>query len=397
MQRPAIRPHVPLRGAEVLLIVAFWTFLALLTAANAVLDPRPRAVDPPFAWRSVGYAFFQYYLWALLTPLIFWLASRYTLERPDRMKRLLLFLVLGTAIAIGMEALLTWSRFELFFDRPQRGPFGPMRGGRGGGPFFGVRRLFWLDDLMVFIAIVAAGIARDYFWRYRARQEEGVRLEAQAADLQAQLARAQLAALRSQLDPHFLFNTLHAVSSLVERDPRGVRRMIARLSELLRSTLAVAQEPETTLEQELEFLRRYIEIMEIRFQGRLQVEMRIAPEALDALVPTLMLQPLVENAVKHGVSKVEGVGRIAISAEREGDRVRLEIRDNGPGPQREPDTAAEGVGLRNTRARLERLYGEAQDLSLAAAPDGGAIVTVTLPYHTPDDLRAAARTQPDEP
>jgi two-component system, LytTR family, sensor kinase len=380
-----------------LLIVAFWTFLALLTAANAVLDPRPRAVDAPFAWRSVGYAFFQYYLWAMLTPFIFWMASRYTLERPDRMKRLLLFLVLGVAIAIGMEALLTWSRFELFFDRPQRGPFGPMRGGRGGGsPFFGVRRLFWLDDLMVFIAVVAAGIARDYFWRYRARQEESVRLEAQTAELQAQLARAHLAALRSQLDPHFLFNTLHAVSSLVERDPRGVRRMIARLSELLRSTLDVAQEPETTLEQELEFLRRYIEIMEIRFQGRLQVDMRIAPEALDALVPTLMLQPLVENAVKHGVSKVESVGRIAISAEREGDRVRLEIRDNGPGPQREPDTAVEGVGLRNTRARLERLYGEAQGLSLATAQDGGAIVTVTLPYHTRGDLRAAAPPQPDE-
>jgi signal transduction histidine kinase len=379
---------VPLRRTEVVLIVAFWTFLAVLTAANAVLDPRGRAPDARFAWGSVGFAFLQYYLWAALTPPLLWLASRYSLERPERLRRLLLFLAIGVLIAILMEMIVGWLRFELLFDRPRRGPFGGPGGRLGGGPFVGLRRLFWLDDLTVYIAVMAAGIARDYFWRYRARQEEAVRLLAQTAELQAQLAQAHLAALRSQLDPHFLFNTLHAISSLVERDPRGVRRMIARLSELLRSTLEVAHEQETELEAELSFLQRYLEIMEIRFQGRLRVDLRIASQTLDALVPTLILQPLVENAAKHGVSKVDGVGRIIVSAERDGDVVRLEVRDNGPGLDSRESTF-EGVGLRNTRARLAQLYGDGQRLTLEAPPEGGVVVTVILPYHTRRDLRSA--------
>jgi signal transduction histidine kinase len=375
---------VPLRRAELGIIFAFWTFLAILTAANAVLDPRGRGAVPQFAWGPVGFAFLQYYLWAALTPPLFVLASRFSLER-DRLQRLLLLVAVGVLLAIGMEMIAGYLRFELLYDGPRRGPFG----GRGGGPFVGLRRLFWLDDLTVFIAIMAAGIARDYFWRYRGRLEETARLQAQAAELQAQLAHAHLAALRSQLDPHFLFNTLHAISSLVERDPRGVRRMIARLSELLRSTLDGAQEQETTLEEELSFLHRYLEIMEIRFQGRLQVELRVSSAALDAMVPTLILQPLVENAVKHGVSKVEGTGRIVISAERDGERVVLEVRDNGPGLDARVDESADGIGLRNTRARLAQLYGTSQRLSLEPAAGGGVVVTVTIPYHTRRDLRPA--------
>lgn len=382
----SVSPHVPLRRAELLLIVGFWTFLALLTAANAVLDPRGRDPQPRVAWGAVGFAFLQYYLWAALTPALFWLASRYSLERPDRVQRLLMFLAIGVLIAIVMEMIIGWLRLELLFDGRQRGG-GPFRGPRG-GPFLGLRRMFWLDDLMVFIAVMAGGTARDYFWRYRARQEEAVRLHAKTAELQAQLAQANLAALRSQLDPHFLFNTLHAISSLVERDPRGVRRMIARLSELLRSTLDGPHEQETPLHEELAFLQRYLEIMEVRFQGRLQVELRVESRALDALVPTLILQPLVENAVKHGVSKVDGVGRLIIAADRDDDTVRLEVRDNGPGLGDRED-APEGVGLRNTRARLAQLYGDGQRLTLEVAPEGGAAVIVTLPYHTRGDLRPA--------
>ena len=383
----SVAPHVPLRRTELLLIFAFWSFLALLTAANTVLDPRGRDPQPHVEWASVGFAFLQYYLWAALTPALFWLASRYSLERSDRVQRLFLFLAIGVLTAIAMEMIVGWLRFELLMEGRMRGG-GPFRGPRGGGPFPGLRRMFWLDDLMVFIAVMAGGTARDYFWRYRARQEEAVRLQAKTAELQAQLAQANLAALRSQLDPHFLFNTLHAISSLVERDPRGVRRMIARLSELLRSTLDGAHEQETPLQQDLSFLQRYLEIMEVRFQGRLQVDLRIESRALDALVPTLILQPLVENAVKHGVSKVEGVGRIIIAADRLEDTVRLEVRDNGPGLG-DRDGAPEGVGLRNTRARLAQLYGDAQRLTLEAAPEGGAAVTVVLPYHTRADLRPA--------
>jgi two-component system LytT family sensor kinase len=266
-------------------------------------------------------------------------------------------------------------------------------------PFFGMTRLFWLDDLMVYFAVVAAGFARDYFRRYQSRREEAARLQAQAAELHAQLAEARLAALRTQLDPHFLFNTLHAISTLVERDPRGVRRMIARLSELLRSSLEEGNEQEVPLEKELALLNRYLEIMQIRFQGRLEVDIRVDGAVMDALVPTLILQPLVENAVKHGVSKVAGTGMIEIRAYRdEEDRLVLRVRDNGPGLEVGDDSPREeGVGLANTRARLEQLYGPDQSFALRPALDGvGLIAEVMLPYHTRTDLRTAAVPPDDE-
>lgn len=378
-------PPFPITRGELAIIGAFWAFLAVLTAANAVLDPRGRGPAAGLTWLPVWLAFLQYAMWALLTPPLFWLASRYSLDHADRLKRLALFLVVGVAVAIGVESIISAVRFDVLSDRIRRGPFGGPPGGRG--PFFGVRRLFWLDDLTVYIGIMAAGTARDYFRRYQARRDESARLHAQAARLQAQLAEAHLTALRSQLDPHFLFNTLHAISSLVERDPRGVRRMIARLSELLRATLEGAQEQEITVQEEIAFLRRYLEIMEIRHQGRLTVEMDIDPAVLTALVPTLVLQPLVENAVRHGVSKVEGMGRIVIAARREGEQVVLTVSDNGPGPVEAPAQGDGGVGLRNTRERLSQLYGPTQSLELSAKPEGGAVARVVLPYHTRGDLR----------
>ena len=373
--------HVPLRRFELLLIFMFWTFLAVLTAANELLDPRGRRLQPAFTSAPVAFAFFQAYLWAALTPLLFRFSSRFSIERSNRVSRVLLLIGVGLLVAMLVEAVIGYLRFEWFFTPRRRAPtFNPL---------MGVTRLFWLDDLVVYIAVLAAGVARDYFLRYRARQEEAVRLQAHAAHLQAQLADARLTALRTQLNPHFLFNTLHAVSALVERDPRGVRRMIARLSELLRYTLDGADEQEIPLEQELTFLERYLEIMQIRFQGRLAVDTQADPDVLDALVPNLILQPLVENAVKHGVSKVDGAGRIEIRARREGERVVLSVQDNGPGLGGTDVAEEEGVGLRNTRARLAQLYGPAQNLTLRVAEGGGLIAEVVLPYHTDTDLRAA--------
>src|SRR5688572_30505858 len=375
--------YVPLRRSELLIVFAFWTFLALLSAANAVLDPRARGLDSALSSGPVALAFAESYLWAALTPVIFWLGGHFSVERTNWVARLALFLGVGIIVAMGVEMLLAFLRIEFVFPLRRRPPFF--------NPMLGVTRLFWLDDLMVYIAVLAASFARTYFLRYRARQEEAVRLQAQTALLQAELAEARLAALQTQLNPHFLFNTLHAVSSLVERDPRGVRRMIARLSDLLRFTLERTDQQEVALEQELAFLERYLEIMQIRFQGRLEVDTHLDAGVADALVPTLILQPLVENAVKHGVSKVDASGRIAISARRVGDRLVLAVRDNGPGLNG-ADAGDEGVGLRNTRARLEQLYGSAQSLTLREAEEGGLIAEVTLPYHTRADLRATAVT-----
>jgi two-component system LytT family sensor kinase len=387
------RARVRLRRSELLGIFVFWTFLAVLSAANGLLDPRGRGLQPLVTAAPITLAFIESYLWAVLTPLLFGLTSRFTLERPNRLGRVLLFVGIGIVVAMLVEALLAYLRFEVFYVPGRRRPL-------HFSPWFGVTRLFWLDDLMVYVAVVAAGFARDYFRRYQARREEATRLRAQAAELHAQLAEARLAALRTQLNPHFLFNTLHAVSTLVERDPRGVRRMIARLSELLRTSLEDGDEQEVPLEKELAFLNRYLEIMQIRFQGRLEVDVRVDGALMHALVPPLILQPLVENAVKHGVSKVAGTGLIEIRAFRDDeDRLVLRVRDNGPGFDDGGADAArgDGVGLANTRARLTQLYGSDQRFTLQPAPDGvGLVAEVTLPYHTRADLRAASVPEPGE-
>jgi two-component system, LytTR family, sensor kinase len=371
--------RVPLRRTDLLLIFAFWTLIALLGSANYLIDPRGRGLQPVLPLAPVAMAFIEAYIWATLTPVVFWIVSRHGIERTHRAVRAVMFLALGLMIAVAVDQILYYFRFEVFFV-PRRPP-------RDVTVLIRVQRMWFMNELIVFLAIVAAGFARDYFLRYRARREEAVRLQAHTAHLQAQLADARLAALRAQLNPHFLFNTLHAVSALVERDPRGVRRMIARLSELLRTTLEGADEPEVPLSQELTFLRRYLEIMQIRFQGRLEVDTRIAPDAEGALVPNLILQPLVENALEHGIDKRDAPGRVEIEARLDGDRVRLTVRDNGPGLE---TGTTEGVGLTNTRARLEQLYGAEQSLELRAAEGGGLTVEISLPFHTRDDLRTAA-------
>ena len=225
---------------------------------------------------------------------------------------------------------------------------------------------------------LAAGFARDALIRLRAR-------EADAAHLEAQLADARLSALRMQLNPHFLFNTLHAVSALVERDPAGVRTMIARLSALLRRVLDGGDRHEVPLRDELALVRDYLAIQRVRLGDRLDVVETLADDTLDALVPTLVLQPLVENAVQHGIAVSEGPGRLGLVARREGGRLVLEVQDSGPGPSHaRPETG--GVGLRNTRERLAALYGADATFALERGAEGGAVARVALPFHTDSDL-----------
>jgi two-component system LytT family sensor kinase len=383
------------RWVEPVLILAFWTVMAVFTFIGISLDPRTGKLQPMIPGASAGMAFSGWYLWAALTPPIFWLSRRYGLERGSWRSRVFVLLGAGVLIAICVEVVISYLRFEVFYRFPGQ----PITF----DPFWGMRRLAWLDDLVVYFAILAAGFARDYFLRLQARSREAValqaravQLQAEAARLEAQLAEARLSALRAQLDPHFLFNTLNAVSSLVGSDPRGVRRMIARLSVLLRHSLEESPEPEVALEDELQVLTQYVEIMEIRFEGRLHVEKRVEPDVLDALVPNLILQPIVENAIKHGVSKLpnSAVGHIEVTARRDGDDVVISVVDNGPALEDTDEMFAErGVGVRNTRARLAQLYGTEHTLSLSRGPGGeGVVATLTVPYHTRADLHAAAPT-----
>ena len=219
-------------------------------------------------------AFIESWTWAALTPLIFWMSSRYTPQRNSWVIRSAVLILVGLVIAAGVYTLLGFARLEILPVPPRR------RGGATFSPLQEIGRFRFLNQLVVYLAILAAGFAREYFLRDQQRQREAVLLQSEASQLQAQLADARLDALRMQINPHFLFNTLHAISALVERDPAGVRKMIARLSELMRYTVESHGADEVTVREELDFLRRYLDIMEIRFQGKLQVSIHIDPEAM---------------------------------------------------------------------------------------------------------------------
>jgi LytS/YehU family sensor histidine kinase len=192
-----------------------------------------------------------------------------------------------------------------------------------------------------------------------------------------QLARAELRSLQMQLHPHFLFNTLNAVSAFVRTDPDAAERMIARLSHLLRLALDRVGVPEVSLEEELRVLRTYLEIEQVRFEDRLTVEWRVAPDARQARVPHLLLQPLVENAIRHGIAPSAAPGTIEIVAERRDGALRLAVRDDGVGPG---GGVREGVGLSNTRTRLRQLYGARQRLEVRGGPERGFEVAIELPF-----------------
>jgi two-component sensor histidine kinase len=371
-ERPASTAgRIPLRAGELAAIMGFWAFLAALSAAGRLINPRGPELSPEVASGLLTMSFVEYSIWAVLTVPIFMLAHRFTVTAETGRRRIVLFMALGLVIAILVDTVLAQVRVHVL---PPPGRF------RAPPSIFGnLLRFQFLYDYMVYLAVFAAALARDYFLRYQARLEETTQLQAQAARLEAQLSDARLTALRSQLNPHFLFNTLNAISSLVERDPRGVRKMIARLGELLRHTLEETESQEIELDRELELLRRYLDIMEVRFQGKLEATISADEDVKHALVPNLILQPLVENALKHGVSASDGRGRVEVSAVRSGDQVVLTVRDHGPGPgDAENDN---GVGLTNTIARLDQLYKARQRFSLLPAPGGGSVAEIRLPYH----------------
>jgi len=378
---PSPRPWS--RRTEVLAAGGLWLVLGLLTVVRESLRPWR---GTPLTAGETAYAFVEFALWALLTPLVFWLAQRPS-GREVRVRRLAIQLLVGVGIALSVESLT-------------RGLFRPILVGPppDGIPFHEwtlagtIRGLWFLDEFIVFLAVLAVGYARDALFHLRERQAEAERLLAERAVLEGQLAEARLSALRMQLNPHFLFNTLNAVSALVERDPAGVRTMIARLSSLLRRVLHGTDAPEVPLRDELAFLHDYLDVQRIRFQGRLDVEEHVDDGLLDALVPPLLLQPLVENAVGHGVSRLEsGVGVIRLGAERRGGRLVLTVEDNGPGltslgwrsPTASGAQSTGGVGLTNSRARLETLYGNSGTLDLRPAVGGGVVAEITLPLRLP--------------
>ena len=317
-------------------------------------------------------------LWALFTPLIFVFAARFPLERGTLRRNLPLHLLAGLALAMTHHVLFLGQAYAIgWIDQHYGAP---------ANAFFkfatGKTHLY----LLFYFALVGAYHAAEYHRRYRER-------ELAASQLQARLTEAHLQALKTQLHPHFLFNTLNAVSVLtLKGETQCAIRMLSRLSDLLRLTLESSAAQEVSLREELDFLEKYLEIEKVRFQDRLTVEVDVDAGALGASVPNLLMQPLVENAVRHGVARQMGAGKITVRAAREGDRLKLEVRDTGPGlPPGGMAEVHEGIGLSNTRARLERLYPGDHRFELADAPGGGARVAIDIPFRPrPAPARAAA-------
>jgi two-component system, LytTR family, sensor kinase len=305
--------------------------------------------------------------WLLLTPVLLALVRRFPVTAKQPVRSVLVHLGAGLAVA-AIEAPAS-ALTELFVTRRiLHAPAGPATLLEATVAVYGVVALWKYG---VFVA-VASGVAA----ARRSRERE-----LHAARLESQLTAARLQALEARLHPHFLFNVLHSASMLTLVDPEGANRLLARLADLLRHTLRRGPAADGTLADELELVGRYLDVERIRFPDRLRVEVAVEPEARQARVPTLLLQPLVENAIRHGIAPVSSAGRLTIRGRRSGGDLVVEIEDDGPGPPEDWRLGANGgLGMTATAARLALLYPDAHRLELATGPAGGCRATVTLPY-----------------
>jgi two-component system LytT family sensor kinase len=308
-----------------------------------------------------------WFYWAILSPFIWWLARRRPVERRRWLRSLPVHFLAGLLLASVYPLL-----YILLYITRSGGTTTLYVSGR-------IHLFYFINTLVfgmiIYWVIMTIILTLNYYRKY---QEEKLG----ASSLKAQLAQAELQSLKMQLHPHFLFNALHSVTALIlKNDNREAIRMINRLSELLRLAIRDTTTQLVPLEQELEFAERYLEIERIRFQDRLTVHMDIDPRALNAEVPNLILQPLVENAVRHAIALHSTAGWIGITAKCLDQKLHLEVSDDGPGlPADWHDAKKEGVGLKNTRARLLQLYGDAYDFELSNGKEKGTVATLVLPF-----------------
>lgn len=354
-------------------VLGGWTVIGLLSFGATAL---PADQDPtPVPWdRRLLLNLGTVWIWAGLAPAAIALTRRADLGAEARSHALAAHAAVGTgfvATSTLLEDLLARGLGVAPALHLLHGPIG--------------QRL--QSTLLAYVVIVA--VAETARWRAvtRARQLH-------VSELQARLAKTELNALKMQLHPHFLFNALNTVAELVHSDPDAADQVILRLGSLLRLSLDHAGHQVAPLRQELEFLRAYLDVEQARFQDKLDVVWEIAPDTLDAGVPTLLWQPVLENAIRHGLAPMAGGGRIVVRSAREGEELLLEIRDSGRGLPQSGKRLREGVGLPNVRARLAQLYGSRAWVALEAAPGGGTIASVRLPLticfspHTPPPLPA---------
>jgi LytS/YehU family sensor histidine kinase len=338
--------------------------MGLVESSKAYVSWQLRGAPHSWAFVLVGNMPW-WYAWAALTPIAFWLAAHVRLDK--RAWKLPLAMHFGAALTLSLAHLAGTA--VLYYHTTAR-QLEPTRS--VGQQIRGFVDYYLAVNVLTYFAVIGAYYGLDLYRRYREREVAAARLETRMHEI-------RLEALRKQLNPHFLFNALNAVSGLVRRRENAAAvNTLARLGDLLRLTLAGKDTNMSSLRDELEFLRQYLEIERVRFGDRLAIEEEVDPTVLDAEVPTLILQPLVENAVHHGIARTAGPGRIVVVARRETNRLRLVVRDTGAGfPQ--SSVRREGVGLSNTRARLEHLYGRAATLSVGSgAQDTEVAISMPL-------------------
>jgi two-component system LytT family sensor kinase len=361
-------------GWPALALLAY-TLLALLYAIQVSVYRASQ--DQPVVWRDdllAGLA--EWYAWAALTPLIVWLVRRMNARGRGWRFQVAVHVPAAFVFAVAHLALLAALRQLVRLDAagwPLSRDLFPLEA--AGWAAATVRFILALfkrvdSDMLIYAMLVGAVAALRYHEQYRTR-------DLRASQLEGQLVQAQLQLLRSQLHPHFLFNTLHAISALMHRDVEAADRMMSRLSELLRTSLNSAERHQVALAEELEFLAPYLDIEQTRFSDRLRVDIDVAQDARNALVPAIFLQPLVENAIRHGIAPRRGPGQVTVRAERQGDRLIVDVSDDGVGP---PAALEEGIGLGNIRERLTRLYGDDFSMTVGARDPVGFAVRLSLPY-----------------
>ena len=364
---------IPLARRQRGLLLGVWALVSLMAMVPAALQYLSEGQAVP--WGRLWSEAIGWFLWIAMLPVVIWTARRFPLERDRWQRSLPVHVAMGALVAVAYAVLVVFKNqvvLSIGTADPQPHLLELLPGFIFGGfqVFFLV---YWMSVAMVH-ALAA-------YRRLRERELDQSRLE-------ARLSLAELQLLKLQLDPHFLFNALNATSALVQTDPEGAERMLGLVSDFLRESLRGANRQEHRLEQELAFLELYLQIEQTRFGERLQVRLEVDPELLAEPVPSLILQPLVENAVRHGMPEGERPLRIVVKARSRGaGRMELSVGDDGRGlPAGELPV---GVGLANTRARLEHLYAQAQSFELGAGPEGGTVVTLSLP-------RSSARSVPAE-
>jgi two-component system, LytTR family, sensor kinase len=353
--------------------LAVWTFVGLVFMGQDVT--RRIFYDDPALWMEVGFWAIRVVLSAALTLVILWLGTIFPLEKRAWARRVSLHVLFSLCFGVvrtGLEAVA--------YSHLTAG-WGPAyEWTRSVDYTFKVLLVFGLHQALIaywFILVIQAAVR--YHERFQERAEAALRLELNAAELRAQVTQAQLGALKMQLQPHFLFNTLNAIMGMVRTgEVQQAERALSRFSDLLRAVLDDMEAQEVTLERELTYLRLYLSIEQMRFSDRLVVHIEADPDALDAAVPHLGLQAVAENAVRHGIACRVGGGSIDVRAARVGSRLHITVRDTGEGA-RAGSPAGRGLGLSNLRARLEQLHGAAGELRVECS-DSGAAVEVIVPY-----------------